>query len=72
MGVSSYAVWRNEARIGETTGTTYTDHSAWSGATYTYAVTAYDSIGNVSPASNPVTVTIRGSGKGGGGKNKPK
>jgi hypothetical protein len=35
LGVSSDAVWRNNAQIGGTTGTGYTDGSTTSGVTYT-------------------------------------
>jgi len=56
VGVSSYGVWRNSAQIGSSTGTSYTDGSAASGMTYTYYVVARDKAGNVSAASNAVTV----------------
>src|SRR5438093_13226572 len=61
VGVSSYVIWRNNVQIGSTTGTGYTDGSAASG-TYTYYVVAYDKAGNVSAASNYVTVKRCGSG----------
>ncbi len=63
VGVSGYAIWRDGVRIGDTTGTGYEDHSVTSGTTYTYTVSAYDEAGNISPPSNPVTVTVRGGKK---------
>jgi hypothetical protein len=56
VGVSSYAIWRNNVQIGSTTGTSYMDGSARSGVTYTYDAVARDKAGNVSAASNSVTV----------------
>jgi hypothetical protein len=56
VGVSSYAIWRSNVQIGSTTGTSYTDGSARSGVTYTYYAVARDKAGNVSAASNSVTV----------------
>ncbi len=56
VGVSGYAIWRNNAPIGSTTETGYTDGSATSGVTYTYYVVAQDKAGNVAAASNSVTV----------------
>jgi hypothetical protein len=56
VGVSSYAIWRNNVQIGTTTGTGYTDGSTTSGVTYTYYVVARDKAGNMSAPSNAVTV----------------
>jgi hypothetical protein len=63
VGVSGYAVWRDGARIGYTTGTSYADRSVNQGTTYIYFVTAYDAAGNGSAPSNRITVTARGGGK---------
>jgi len=56
VGVSKYAIWRNNVQIGSTTGTNYTDGSTTSGVTYTYYVVALDKVGNVSAPSNTITV----------------
>jgi len=56
VGVSKYAIWRNNVQIGSTTGTGYTDASTTRGVTYTYSVMALDKVGNVSAPSNTVTV----------------
>src|SRR5262249_16872900 len=56
VGVSGYAISRNNMQIGSTTGTGYTDGSTTSGGTYTYSVVALDKAGNKSTPSNAVTV----------------
>jgi hypothetical protein len=56
VGVNSYAIWRNNVRIGSTTGPGYTDGGTTSGVTYTYYVVALDKAGNVSAPSNTITV----------------
>jgi hypothetical protein len=66
VGVSGYAVWRDGARIGDTTDTAYVDSSVPSSMTCTYRVSAFDAAGNMSASSNIVSVTARGS------KGKPK
>gem|GEM_PF-2413036 len=71
VGVNGYAVWRNGARIGDTTGTGYVDSAIPSSMTCAYTVSAYDAAGNISGPSNAVSVTARGGSKG-GGKGKPK
>jgi chitinase len=53
--VSGYRVFRNGVQIGDVSGTSYSDHSAPKG-TVTYTVKAYDAAGNVSAASNSLTV----------------
>jgi hypothetical protein len=57
--VSGYQVSRNGAVIATTTGAavTYTDATARPGVSYSYAVSAVDSAGNVSGPSNTVSVT---------------
>ncbi|MDP8910556.1 MAG: hypothetical protein M3M94_00625 [Actinomycetota bacterium] len=57
VGVAGYRIFRDGAVVGTTTGTSYTDASVASSTSYTYAVRAYDAAGNVSAASNAVTVT---------------
>ena len=72
MWVSAgYAIWRDGARIGDTTYTGYVDRSAPSGMSHTYTVSAYDAAGNMSGPSNAASVTARGGSKG-GSKGKPK
>jgi hypothetical protein len=56
VGVDHYRITRGGAILAETTGTEYTDATATAGATYTYAITAYDAAGNVGP-QRTVTVT---------------
>lgn len=48
VGVAGYQVYRNGAKIGTTTATSYSDTGLAAGTTYTYAVAAYDAAGNVS------------------------
>jgi chitodextrinase len=57
IGVAGYNILRNGTKVGTSTTTTYTDNGLASNTTYTYTVTAFDAAGNVSPASNSVTVT---------------
>jgi chitodextrinase len=60
VGVSHYAIFRNDAQIGTTTATSYSDMTASPGATYGYSVRAYDAAGNPSPPSATVSVTTPG------------
>ena len=57
QGVAGYRVFRGGAQIGEVAGTSYTDATVAPSTTYSYTVRAYDASGNVSPASEPLTVT---------------
>jgi len=68
VGVSGYRVFRNGFLAGTSSTTDWTDTTWVTGATNTYVVLAYDAAGNVSAASNSVSVTLGGSG--GGGKRK--
>jgi hypothetical protein len=70
VGVTGYAVWRDDARIGDTAETGYTDNSLTAGMTCTYTVSAFDAAGNTSAPSNSVTVTF--TEKEHPGKGKPK
>lgn len=54
--VAGYHVYRFGVRVGDATGTTFTDTNLESGTNYTYTVRAYDAAGNVSSASNEVSV----------------
>jgi hypothetical protein len=66
VGVTRYDVYRSTTanftpsaanRIGQATGTTYTDPGLANG-TYYYKVTAADAVGNVSAPSNQTSVTV--------------
>jgi hypothetical protein len=67
VGVAGYRVLRNGAQIATVPDTSFVDRDVANGASYTYAVVAFDAAGNVSASSNSVTVTF-GGGSGGGGK----
>jgi fibronectin type 3 domain-containing protein len=59
VGVTKYRIYRDSTRIATTNGTvtSYTDTGLAAG-TYKYKTAALDAAGNLSPASNTVTVTI--------------
>lgn len=57
IGVTGYKIWRNGAVLGSSANLSYTDSKLTRGVTYVYYVTAYDAAGNLSPASNSVTVS---------------
>jgi chitodextrinase len=57
LGIAGYYVYRGSSQIANVTGTSYTDSGLASSTQYTYTVKAYDSAGNISVASNAVTVT---------------
>lgn len=71
--VVSYIVYRDGAKAGTSTSTSFTDTTVNPSTTYSYYVTAVDSSGNVSSPSNtasvttPASGTTGGSGGGGGG-----
>jgi len=56
-GVAGYRIVRDGVTIATTTATDYTDGSAVAGTKYGYYVVAFDTAGNVSGASNNVSVT---------------
>jgi chitodextrinase len=56
VAVTGYQILRNGVVVKTVTGTTTTDKPRR--GTYTYTVKAYDAAGNVSGASNTVTVTV--------------
>ena len=58
LGVAGYRVLRNGALVATTTVTGWADAAWATGASYTYAVTAFDGAGNTSAASNAVTVKL--------------
>ena len=62
VGVSGYRVLRNNVLVGTTATPSFSDSALAAGTAYTYAVQAYDAMGNLSAASSPLTVTTLGSG----------
>jgi len=57
VGVAGYRITRNGAVIGTSAVPSYSDSGLVSGATYSYAVSAYDAAGNSSALSSPASVT---------------
>ena len=57
VGVAKYAVYRNGAKLAESSSTSYSDSSAAAGVSYTYQVTAIDAQGNESAKSNSVSIS---------------
>ncbi len=58
VGVAGYRVLRDGSQIGTTTtATSYSDPTAAASTTYSYTVRAVDAAGNVSPESDPASVT---------------
>ncbi|HEX4799356.1 MAG TPA: hypothetical protein VFV22_02355 [Candidatus Paceibacterota bacterium] len=58
--LAGYHVWRDGVRIATTTATTYMDTGLTASTTYTYYVTAYDTVFNESASSTVVaTTTLR-------------
>ncbi|MFI5812373.1 cellulase family glycosylhydrolase [Streptomyces sp. NPDC051643] len=66
-GVAGYDVYRGTAKVGQVTGTSFTDPGLTAGTRYDYAVRARDAAGNTSPASASVTATTAGTGGGSSG-----
>lgn len=56
-GIASYRVLRNGVMNGTTSSTSFSDRNLVTGTTYTYQAYAIDKIGNVSAASNSVSIT---------------
>jgi len=56
-GIASYRVLRNGVMNGTTSTTSFSDRNLVTGTTYTYQIYAIDKIGNVSAASNSVSIT---------------
>ena len=52
-GVEGYKVFRNGSQVGTSATTSYTDTGLLSDTTYSYAVSAYDAVGNESAQSSP-------------------
>ena len=57
VGVTGYDVYRGTTLLGTVTGTTYTATGLTASTTYSFTVRAKDAAGNVSTASNSVSVT---------------
>lgn len=57
VGVTGYQVFRGSALVQTVSGTSYSDPGLTAGTAYTYTIKAVDAAGNVSAASNAVTVT---------------
>ncbi|WP_445013540.1 glycosyl hydrolase family 18 protein [Paenibacillus oleatilyticus] len=66
VGVTGYDVYQGSTLVGSVATTSYTVTGLTASTSYTFTVKAKDAAGNVSAASNAVTVTT--SGNGGGGK----
>ena len=56
--VRNYAIFRDGLYVASTSTTTFSDPSVASGLTYSYTVSAYDTAGNPSAMSAPVTATV--------------
>lgn len=56
-GIAGYKVYRNSSQVGKTTGTSYEDVGLLASTTYNYAVSAYDSAGDASATSSPLSAT---------------
>ena len=54
--VAGYDVYRDGTEIGSSLSTSFTDTSVTPGATYQYAVSAYDAVGDGSGETEAVTV----------------
>ncbi|WKD32567.1 glycoside hydrolase family 18 chitinase [Streptomyces xanthophaeus] len=59
-GVKNYDVYRGAAKIATVTGTSYADSGLTKGTTYTYSVTARDTVDQTGPSSGSATVTTTG------------
>ncbi|MEY2230825.1 glycosyl hydrolase family 18 protein [Streptomyces sp. BF23-19] len=59
-GVKNYDVYRGSDKIATVTGTGYADSGLTKGTTYTYSVTARDTIDQTGPSSGSATVTTTG------------
>ncbi|WP_163651888.1 glycosyl hydrolase family 18 protein [Listeria sp. PSOL-1] len=55
--VAGYKIYRDNALVGTSSNTTFADQNLTPNTTYIYTVKAYDSAGNFSAASEPLSVT---------------
>ncbi|MFD0670846.1 GH32 C-terminal domain-containing protein [Cohnella sp. GCM10027633] len=62
VSVTGYSIFRNGSQVGSSSTTSFTDTGLSASTTYTYTVKATDAVGNLSAASNNVTVTTNASG----------
>lgn len=60
VAVTAYDIFRNDARVGSTSGTAYTDSGLVPNTTYRYQVAARDAQGNVSTRSTSLSLTTAG------------
>ncbi|MBA4496279.1 chitinase [Paenactinomyces guangxiensis] len=67
VGVSGYNIYKGSELAGTATGTSFTVTGLTPNTLYAFTVKAKDAAGNVSAASNEVTVTTNPSAGGGGG-----
>ncbi len=58
VGVTGYTVYRNGSVIGAAASSAFSDTATTAGQTYTYAVEAFDAVGNVGVKSAPVALTV--------------
>lgn len=59
VAVAQYRIFRNGVEVARVSGTTHKDTGLAAGTTYSYQVRAVDAAGNVSPASNTLTVATK-------------
>ncbi|WP_328927686.1 glycoside hydrolase family 18 chitinase [Streptomyces sp. NBC_00190] len=59
-GVKNYDVYRGSSKIATVTGTTYADSGLTKGTTYSYSVTARDTVDQTGPSSGSLSVTTTG------------
>ena len=57
VGVTGYQIWRDGQNIATSTMRNYNDSTLTSGTTYSYTIKAFDAAGNISAASNLLSVT---------------
>ncbi len=62
VGVTGYRIYKDNTYIGSATGTSYTVNALSSATTYSFYVKAEDAAGNISNASNTVTLTTLSGG----------
>ena len=59
VGVAGYRIYRNGSQIGTVTGTSYSNTGLSASTAYSYTVSAYDAVGNVSGLSAAVSATTQ-------------
>jgi hypothetical protein len=58
IGVAGYQVYRDGVQIASSTSPSYADTGLSAGIPYTYRIASYDSAGNISTQSTPLSVTF--------------